>query len=57
MSDVPKDFKVGPLFLDKLYEEGNITQKTFSTHFSTVEGNSYVDFGPARDDHMLSDTK
>jgi len=57
MSDTPTDFKIGPLFLDKLYEEGNITQKTFSTHFSTVEGNSFVDFGPARDDHMIVDSK
>ena len=49
MADTPTDFKVGPLFLEKLYEEGNITQKAFSTHFSTLEGQSFVDFGPPKD--------
>ena len=51
-NEAPLDFKLGPLFLDRLYEEGNITQKSFSTHFSSIEGNSFVDFGPPRDNHM-----
>ena len=57
MADTPTDFKVGPLFLEKLYEEGNITQKAFSTHFSTVEGNSFVDFGPPKEQNMNVATK
>ena len=56
-NDAPLDFKLGPLFLDKLYEEGHITQKSFSTHFSSVEGNSFVDFGTARDANMNVETK
>lgn len=43
---MPKDFEIGPLFMDYIVKTGWVTEKTFSTHFEGFSGTSYLDFGP-----------
>lgn len=50
--NVPEDFEVGPLFLDTLDFAQHITEKAFSTRFSDTFGESFVDFGPYREEEM-----
>lgn len=51
---LPSDYEVGPLFLDVLNAAQHITEKAFSTRFTGPFGESFVDFGPAREDEMSS---
>ena len=48
------DFEVGPLFVDIFATAQHITEKAFSTRFSGPFGNSFVDFGPQREEEMSS---
>jgi len=52
--NIPSDFEVGPLFLDTLSFAQHITEKAFSTRFSGTFGESFVDFGPYREEEMSS---
>ena len=48
------DFEVGPLFVDIFATAQHITEKAFSTRFSGPFGESFVDFGPQREEEMSS---
>lgn len=52
--NVPEDYEVGPLFLDTLSFAQHITEKAFSTRFSGTFGESFIDFGPPREEEMSS---
>ena len=54
VSYLPEDYKVGPLILDVLMQAGHITEKAFSTSFTGRFGQSFVDFGPPREEEMSS---
>ena len=49
---MPRGFDIGELYLDKLQSIGQITEKSFSTHFTGLEGDSFVDFGPYQESSM-----
>lgn len=51
---MPKNFDVGPLYLDYLRLAEHITEKAFSTRFTGRFGDNFVDFGPAREAEMSS---
>lgn len=50
--NLPGDFQIAPLFLDTLEFANHIFEKSFSTRFTGRFGDSYVDFGPYREDVM-----
>ena len=52
--NLPDDFEVSPLFLATLNFAQHITEKSFSTRFSGPFGESFVDFGPGREEEMSS---
>ena len=51
---MPDDYEVGPLYLDILDKAQWITEKAFTTRFTDIDGDSWVDFGPYREEEMSS---
>ena len=52
---IPEDYSVGPLWLTHIYNNGYITDLSFSTHFEGFYGSSFIDFGPPVDANMNKD--
>ena len=51
--NMPSDFEIAETqFLDVLFEAQHILEKSFSTYFTGKFGESFVDFGPARESEM-----
>ena len=52
--NIEDDFEVGPIIVDVFARAQHITEKAFSTRFSGRFGQSFVDFGPQREEEMSS---
>lgn len=49
-----EEFEVGPIIVDVFSQAQHITEKSFSTRFTGQFGESFVDFGPQREEEMSS---
>ena len=52
--NIAEDFEVGPIIVDVFSQAQHITEKAFSTRLSGPFGDSFVDFGPEREEEMSS---
>ena len=52
--NMPGYYTVSELYLDLLRVMGYISEKSFSTHFTGLSGNSFIEFGPYKETYMSS---